>query len=330
LAAERAQKKLLEESFPGLRILDLKGYRVNYSTKLGLTILKIVFQIPKILIQIKRENRWLRDIIRVEAIDIVVSDNRYGLYARNICTVFITHQLNIQSGAGRFSDWILSKINKRFIERFMQCWVPDYSGAASLAGELSALHHSSGIPTRYIGILSRFSGACNVPILNDLLIILSGPEPQRTILERMILQQLLQYKGKVILIRGLPGETNMPVMANHVKCYNHLATREFQEMVCQSAFVISRSGYSTIMDLMILGKKSILIPTPGQREQEYLAKYLTEKRIAYSLAQRDFKLNAAVQSAEHFPFAGYILNSGHLLQHAVKELLQEQVNRDRT
>ena len=101
-------------------------------------------------------------------------------------------------------------------------------------------------------------------------------------------------------------------------------------MVCQSAFIISRSGYSTIMDLMTLGKKSIFIPTPGQREQEYLAKYLAEKRIAYSIAQQDFELKAAIQSAEHFPFAGYTLNTEHLLQHAVRELLQGYINRDQT
>jgi len=322
-AAEGSQKELLQEEFPALKCLDLPGYRVTYSTKRGLTFLKIICQIPKILIQIKRENRWLNNILSRERPDIVISDNRYGLHSLGVFCVLITHQLHIKTGMGRSVERILSRINLRYINRFSVCWVPDLQGEQSLAGVMSVPDQLPVIPLRYIGWLSRFSNPGLETPGNDLLIILSGPEPQRTILESQLLKELKKHEGSAIMVRGLPGEVDLPDVSPNVSIYNHLSTATFNRVISQSAVIISRAGYSTIMDLVTLGKKSILIPTPGQAEQEWLATHLHNRKIAYAVKQDEFVLSESLEAVKHFPFQQVQVTS--MLAETVKDLL-ERVN----
>jgi UDP:flavonoid glycosyltransferase YjiC (YdhE family) len=319
-AAEGLQKELLQQEFPALKCLDLQGYRVRYSTKRGLTFLKIISQIPKILIQIKRENRWLNNILSRERPDIVVSDNRYGLHSPHAYCVLITHQLHIKTGMGRFVEQILTRINLSYINRFSVCWVPDLQGEKSLAGSMSVPDQLPVIPLRYIGLLSRFSDPGLQTPNNDLVIILSGPEPQRTILESQLLMELKKYKGPVIMVRGLPGHVALPDVSTNISVYNHLPTVTFNRIISQSAIIISRAGYSTIMDLVILGKKSILIPTPGQAEQEWLANHLHSRKIAYAVKQDEFVLSESLEAVKHFPFQRVEVTSA--LPEVVRDLLE--------
>jgi uncharacterized protein (TIGR00661 family) len=329
IAASGAQNKLLAEEFPSLKRVDLPGYNVKFSTKRGLTFLKIVLQIPKILIQIKRESRWLNNILALERPDLVISDNRYGLHQKGICSVFVTHQLQLKTGLGKFTDLILSSIHRKMISRFSICWVPDFPGEASLAGEMSGPSKLPSMPIRYIGILSRFKESCKEAVVNEILVILSGPEPQRSILENKILAALTELNKTAIILRGIPEANSLPLVAPSITMYNHLSSAEFQRIICQSALVISRSGYSTIMDLARLGKKSILIPTPGQGEQEWLGKHLAEKRIAFTVTQCQFDLGRCLEIASTFPFERYQEREFHLLRQAVKELLEKiQANQE--
>jgi UDP-N-acetylglucosamine transferase subunit ALG13 len=326
IAAEGDQKILLQSTFPDLEIVQLKGYRLRYgSTKWG-TILKIIFQIPKILTEINRENKWLRNFLTNKHLDIVIADNRFGLYNKNIVSVFITHQLNIKTSLGKLSDIIVTKINYYFINQFNYCWVPDAAGKENLAGELSHPFIKPLTPIIYTGFLSGITKQ-NIPVANKLLILLSGPEPQRTIVENILLAQLTNYTFPVILVRGLPAATDIFSSAANLTIHNFLTGQQLQQVINQSDIIISRSGYSTIMEVLPLGKKCIFIPTPGQAEQEYLAAYLADKNYACTAFQADLSLLSLIEKAEKIQLPDLsILACAGETENAIA-LLQSDVNK---
>jgi uncharacterized protein (TIGR00661 family) len=322
IASEKAQQKLLQLEFPGLHFVELRGYRLKYGNKRWQTLLKIILQIPKILTEINRENKWLQRFLKKQNIDIVISDNRYGLSSSKIFSVFITHQLCIQTLFGKMLEKKLQKINYHFINKFDCCWIPDFEKENILAGELSHPLMPPNIPVYYIGLLSRFEKIKTTEIKNDLLIILSGPEPQRTIFENLLIAQLKKITGKIILVRGLPDEKNILNIPG-VEIYNHLTSEDLNKIICESDFIISRSGYSTVMDLVKLGSKSILVPTPGQSEQEYLAEYLSKNKIAYSIRQEKFLLDDALEGAKQFSYLQNEVPDQHLLESAIDALIKK-------
>jgi len=300
LAGEGAQEKLLREEFPSLPFLPLKGYRVKYS-KIGLRG-KMLLQIPSILRSIKEENKWLNEQVSKYGFEAVISDNRYGLYHEKLFSVFITHQLCIKSAWGKWSEGFLQKWNYKFIDRFNECWIPDEEGINNLAGELSHPDQLPGIPVKYIGQLSRFQRKNVDEIKDHLLVILSGPEPQRTILENRIIDQVVNYPGTATIVRGLPTEKNIIPSTNTIHFYNHLASEELNKEALNAELIISRSGYSTVMDIASLQKKSLLIPTPGQTEQEYLATNLMKKQFAFCVKQNDLSLLKNIEEAKQFAY----------------------------
>jgi len=307
LAGEGAQEKLLREEFPSLSFLPLKGYRVKYA-KSGLTG-KLLLQIPSILRSIKEENQWLKEQVSKHQFEAVISDNRYGLYHKKIFSVFITHQLCIKSSFGKWSEGFLQKWNYDLIDHFNECWIPDEEGKNNLAGELSHPATLPGIPVKYIGALSRFvrqdsfGEKRNIQEIKDhLLIILSGPEPQRTILENKIIDQIVNYPGTATIARGLPTEKNIIPSTNTIQFYNHLSSQELNNEATKAEFIVSRSGYSTVMDIAALQKKSILVPTPGQTEQEYLADYLMKRQFSFCVKQKDLSLLKNIAAARNFEY----------------------------
>ncbi|MGG9970931.1 glycosyltransferase [Ferruginibacter sp. SUN002] len=299
IAGEGPVEILLKREFPKLDFLHLDGYDITYSRYKLLLPLKMIVQMPKVLAAIRKENKWLREAVKAYKIDAVISDNRYGLYHTEIPSVFITHQLLIKTG-NLFTEKIVQKINYSFIKKYTECWVPDFGRPNKIAGDLS---HPAVVPEneKYIGCLSRFKKFDNVKKKYDLLVLISGPEPQRTIFEELLLLQLKDYHGYVLFVRGLPDVNDEKKATNTaITIINHLASNELNEAIQQSAMVISRSGYTTIMDLIKLQQKAILIPTPGQTEQEYLAKNLTEQKIFYCVAQDKFILKEAIEAANNF------------------------------
>jgi uncharacterized protein (TIGR00661 family) len=321
VACGKSQKLMLEAEFPDLKFEKLDGYDLKYGKNRRLTLLKIISQIPKILIQIKRENRWLNDFLSREEVNAVISDNRYGLFSPKIPSIFITHQLRIKTPFGEKIENLIQGINHKYINRFSECWVPDFEKERSIAGDLSNPKKLTAMPMRYIGCLSRFKKINTNIINNNLLIVLSGPEPQRTIFEKLLLNQLRSFTGNWTLVRGLPGENENLYVAPNIKVYNYLPVKELNEIMCESEFVICRSGYSSVMDIIKLGKKSIVIPTPGQTEQEYLADYLFKKKIVYRVYQKDFLLNDALDNAKKFSFIQYENIDDSLLEQAVEKLI---------
>ena len=303
LAGEGAQEKLLREEFPSLAFLPLKGYRIKYA-KNGLTG-KILLQIPSILRSVKEENKWLKEQVSKFSFEAVISDNRFGLHHEKIFSVFITHQLYIKSSLGKWSEKIVQQWNYKFINRFHECWVPDEKGENNLAGELSHPAKLPKVPVKYIGTLSRLSSSSPLEdgtIKGHLLIILSGPEPQRTILENKVVDQIVNYPATATIVRGLPGEKNIIPSTNTIHFYNHFPSEELNNEAMKAEFIISRSGYSTVMDIAALRKKSILIPTPGQTEQEYLADHLMKKKFSFCVKQNNFSLLENIQEAKRFEY----------------------------
>ena len=303
VACNERQAHLMRTEVPDAQIIPLPGYNFRYSKLGALNKLATIFQVPKILIAIKREHRWLRDVFKKESFDLIISDNRYGFYNQTAYSVFITHQLQIQVPGNKWLQRILQKWNYYFINRFNECWIPDFKVEPNLAGELSHPEVLPKIVVRYIGLLSRFENivvSTRKPV--DILILISGPEPQRTVLEEKIIDQLQKIKRSAIVVRGLPEMKDVRESFNNISFFNHLPAQELNELMSNAQVVISRSGYSTVMDIIQLGKKSILVPTPGQTEQEYLAAYLMQKKWCLSFPQNKFFIESALQEAAQFDY----------------------------
>lgn len=301
IACEGKIKSLLHKEFPQLDFIEIKGYRISYSKNAWLLPLHIGMQIPKILSTIQYENERLKQIVKEHNIHGIISDNRYGFYHQSIPSVFITHQLKIKTPFGKMIDDYLQKLNYKYINRFSECWVPDHKNEMNLAGVLSHPEKKPHIPVNYVGALSRFQ-KLNGRQEKHLLILLSGPEPQRTILENLLIEQLNDFKDSVVFVRGLPGHGNELHLSSNISVYNHLPSGELNLKMNEASVVIGRCGYSTIMDLAGLQKKSILIPTPHQTEQEYLSKHLTKNNLALCIEQKKFRLKNALQLFTQFNY----------------------------
>ena len=308
VAAEKATAALLKHEFQQLKIIPLHGYRVSYSKNNRWLPLKLFSQVPSILLSIYKEHAWLKKVVKKHAIDAVISDNRFGLYHAAVPCIYITHQLLIKT-VNPFTENIISKIHRLFIKKYTACWIPDFEGGDNIAGALS---HPLQLPANviYLGGLSRFKKRGEVEKKYDLLVLISGPEPQRAIFENYLLSELKYFNGTVLLVRGLPAtpesDENASVSKNRnarLFIKNHLSSNELNIAIQQADLLISRSGYTTVMDLMKLGKKAILVPTPGQTEQEYLAGHLMKQHFFYTAPQENFSLRDALNKADKFPFA---------------------------
>lgn len=304
IGANGSSAALLKIEFPNLVHLKAPEFAVKYSRSKMLFPLFMAFQFLKFKKVIAKEQEWLKKIIIEHKIDGVVSDNRYGLFNSKIPAVLITHQLNIKTG---FSNWVDAVVNKNLLlpllNRFSTIWIPDNENDFSLAGELSHPTYKPNAELNYLGLVNRFSTApLEMVEKKKILIILSGPEPQRTILENKILVEINSIDEEIVVVRGLPASTEKIKKKNLVLFYNHLGAEDLKKEIEQAEIIIARSGYSTLLEILPLSKKSILIPTPGQTEQEYLAQKLYKKKRVLAVDQKYFKLKEVLQKARQFPY----------------------------
>ncbi len=297
IAAEGAIKILLENEFPHLQFVKLFNYNITYATNAKWLWWHILKQLPKIFSAIKKENEWLQNFVEQQKIDVVISDNRYGLFSKKCNCILITHQLTLQMPDGwRFLQPFTKKMLQRWIKKFDQCWIPDFENEQiNLSGSLS--HHQQLLPnTIFIEPLSRFEKLKHEAkiIESDILILLSGPEPQRTLLEQKILQQLFEIKNctkKIIIIGGKCATNNsLQPMPSFVDYFPSANATQLCGMMMGAKKIICRSGYSTIMDLQAINRTAIFIPTPSQTEQEYLAKWMQQNEKGIWAAQNNFEI----------------------------------------
>lgn len=276
---------MLQKEFPFLKSYTLPSYKIRYSKNGKNLKFKLFFRIPSVYFAVKEEQKVTKKIIQKEAIKGIISDNRFGVYAKNIPSVYVTHQLTVLSGVATF---LTSTIHQKIIQKFDECWVPDIEGNTNLSGNLGHLKNSK-LKLKYLGVLSRFNPVITL-IKHDLLVVLSGPEPQRTLLEARLLKELQDFKGSVLFVRGVLKNATKISTSKNIQLKNYLLSEELEKSINSSKLVLARSGYSTIMDLAVLGKKAFFIPTPGQYEQEYLAHQFSKKKIAPFVKQDNFKI----------------------------------------
>jgi UDP-N-acetylglucosamine transferase subunit ALG13 len=274
----------------GLTYIDFPGFKPRYSRFLP-QYLAMLLKTPLLLFHIVREHKRLKKIIHNYNIEIVISDNRFGLWNRKIKTVYITHLLLIPLPKPLFFlEFIGVFLHREIIKRYDLCFIPDLPGDINISGKLS---HGRSLPSnaRYIGLLSRFTGIESTPddspaAFTHNTVILSGPEPQRTMLRQKLTEMLQHREPPTIILGGKPDNNEPMIQYNNIIYYNHLTARKMKELISGSETIITRSGYTTIMELVSIGCSALLIPTPGQTEQEYLAQYLTEKGWFNTMTQK--------------------------------------------
>ncbi len=311
---------LLEKEFPGLPLLPLASYGVRYPG--DYLLLQLALQVPRILAGVRREYVQVQEFVRRYHLDGVISDNRLGAFSKQVKSVYLTHQLHFMAPAPRLAV-LADGVHHWFIRRYDECWVPDTPMIPGLAGALS---HPPLSRTRYIGPLSRLSPSISPSEYRyDLLVLLSGPEPQRTRLEDRLLEQLSRIDKQVLLVQGITEKEARWQAAPHIQCISYLKGEELEAALKGSRLVICRSGYSTIMDLARLGQRALFVPTPGQTEQLYLARMLRERQIAYAVEQSEINLPADLKKAEAYRgFPGGEEGYGEWLGKAVSDFLGAQ------
>jgi uncharacterized protein (TIGR00661 family) len=318
MASSGSALDLLKKEFPSLQFMELVSYRATYSRILPFMV-NVFFQLPKFLRAIKKEHEQLDECISQNQIDLVISDNRYGCWTKKTPCVFITHQLNIIMPFWlKWTQSLVNIQNHRFIKRFTRCWIPDIEGTHNFTGKLS---YTNSLLVKSIGILSRFKkDSETTSAKHEIAVILSGLEPQRSVLEEIIKPQLAN-RNTAILVKGVVEDEQEWTAEENLDIVNFLTSDELQYLIKSSDIIIARSGYSTIMDLAALGRNAILVPTPGQTEQEYLANRLMKEGICFSMSQQNFDLNFAIEQSKGFKGFSNIDTSSGLLNNALDEAL---------
>ncbi|MDR1729326.1 MAG: hypothetical protein LBR52_01530 [Prevotellaceae bacterium] len=323
LAGNGFSLDFLRREFPCWQYLVLPSFEMRYS-KGNSQVNSVLKAIPGIISASWKEHRQLRHLIKSHNIDVVISDNRFGLFNQNCISVYITHQLTIPLPAGfRFLTPVVRKLHRMIISNYTYCWIPDEPGTINLSGNLS---HNQVLPenARFIGILSRFrkeTFSVETEKRYDFLFILSGVEPQRTMLEKRIISLFQENSShKAVLVRGIPCEKESVERAGELTIINRASEKELKSLLETSEVVVCRSGYTSVMELASISKRAVLIPTPGQPEQEYLAEYLSAYPLFSCIKQDELTFSQLLSAAESVQDQSLSFSSG-LLRSVKEELL---------
>lgn len=259
------QINLIQKDFPSITCEKIPGYEVTLDSQTS-TYPQILAQLRGMKKMAKQEHNIASSLSIKYNADVVISDNRYGFYSREAYNVFITHQLNPQVPI--FGKRVRRLLNS-FITFFDCVWVPD-NEEKPICGELTQSKLS--IPIFYIGLLTRFNKQ-HISEDLDFLVIVSGPEPERSRFQKRMFEILKNKECSYrIVTPNIVDEENFIV---------NPSTQELENLINRSSMVISRGGYTTIMELLSLQKTAILIPTKGQFEQEYLSQIMKEPTIKF-------------------------------------------------
>ena len=319
---------LFRNELPEVSCIIFPGFKPRYSRFLPQYLI-LLLKTPLLLYHIIREHYRLKSIIKDHAIDIVISDNRFGLWNRDITSVYVTHMPLIPLPKPfRFLEFTGVFIHRLVIKKYSFCFIPDLPGELNISGRLS---HGIKLMenTRYVGILSRFNNNEPIRTENSLnyphnTVILSGPEPQREIFRQKLETLLKNVDPVTIILEGKPDKRREIVRSGKIVSYSHLPSVEISGIITGSKCIISRSGYTTIMELISLRRNALLIPTPGQTEQEYLAEYLSEKGWFHTIPQSGLTQGISFPVCNAIWSEEIIDKSAALLEEALNELLEKQ------
>lgn len=285
LASHGESLELLESEFPQLSSYRLPTYDTSIFSKKITSRFSRFLKNKKMNTIISEENRMVKILMNEGNYHGIISDGRYGARHEKIPSVLITHQLQTISNESVSNHEML---NLRYIRKFDVCWVPDMADDPNLSGLLGH-PKKSVIPITYVGPLSRFKHQ-NLPKVYDVMVLLSGPEPERKHLEQKLFKEFAKSDQKILFIRGIKNGSEALYENHNISIYDQLTGLKLQDAMNSSKTIIARSNYSTVMDLAALNKKAFLIPTPGLKEQEYIAKQLSSKKLAPSCRQEEFSL----------------------------------------
>ena len=285
IASDGVALDILKKEFPKLQFLVLPSYQIEYAKNGKNFKWKMILNSPKMIDAIFTEKKIVKKWVKDYALLGIISDNRLGVRSKKVPSVFITHQLNVLTCS---TTWITSKLHQLIIKKFTECWVPDAEKIPNLTGKLGHLKNSD-LKLKYIGALSRFEKQ-DLPIEYKLLVLLSGPEPQRSMLEEILIKEIKRFSGKVVFVKGVVQPEQKMETIGDVTFYNFMAAAQLETTIKQSEMMLCRSGYTTVMDLAKLQKKAFFIPTPGQFEQEYLAKKYKKEGLVPMAYQDDFRI----------------------------------------
>ncbi|MEO7779150.1 MAG: glycosyltransferase [Fibrobacteria bacterium] len=302
--------RLLRQEFPDLDAFEFPGYPVRYSRSPAFFLPVLLWQLPRMLLGMAAESRELRRILADQPSDLVISDGRYGVFTPDVPSLFITHQIFLRTPSGfPGSAWLARAVlalNLKALRKFSRVWVPDFPGSDSLSGALS--HNPCNLENlEFIRPLARFSpqgtgASAEAPesrLHVDVLAVTSGPEPQRGLFEAALRRELARLPGTRILIRGLPpvssaageGPGLAAIRNGGLTVFDHLAGSDLSRLFACADLTVVRSGYTTVMELAGLGAKAVvLVPTPGQPEQEYLAHHLEMLGAGIRMDQRSLSI----------------------------------------
>jgi uncharacterized protein (TIGR00661 family) len=285
IASDGEALALLKKEFPYLLCLELPSYQIEYPEDASKFRWKMMQQLPKILEALLAEKKIIKGWVNKYNLCGIISDNRLGVRSKKVPSVFITHQLRVLTGS---TTWFSSSLHQNFIQKFDEVWIPDFADELNLSGKMGHLKNPE--PNhKYIGPLSRFTKK-ELPKKYDLFVLLSGPEPHRGKIEIQLREMLNSYTGNLLFVSGkIEAEQKKFSLDSHTYM-NFMTSSQVEQAMQESALVLCRSGYSTVMDLVALNKKAFFIPTPGQFEQEYLAKRLKKAGFFPFAKQSQFKL----------------------------------------
>jgi UDP:flavonoid glycosyltransferase YjiC (YdhE family) len=295
----------LRHEFPRCRFIEFEDYPSPYSSG-SLFLPKFFLYLPILLRAVSNERQNLAKILARDRYDLIISDNRLGVYSSEVPSIFITHQLHYHMP---FAIWPVElfavRINTYLHRKFDRIIVPDNpQGSLSLAGKL-ARPGSDDTRSRafFSGILTSIQKRDITEDL-DYLVMISGPEPQRTKLEEILLPSVHELEGKSMVILGSPDRKTEITGTDTCTIRGYVSNEEKVELMNRAKFVICRSGYTTMMELAELRKKhGLFIPTPGQTEQEYLSWYYQKQGWFHSQSQ--YHLNLSVDLPEALGYCGF-------------------------
>jgi UDP:flavonoid glycosyltransferase YjiC (YdhE family) len=291
LASDGGALRLLKAEFPHLPAFELPSYRIRYQH--SNMVRNIAWQLPRIAYAVRAEQWATERLVQEHGIQGIISDNRYGCFSRKSNSVLLTHQLHLRVPNG-FLEWSANRVLRLAFSKFDAIWAPDVAGGLNLSGELSHGEPVVHPNVRFIGPLSRLYTEHSEPEY-DVAVVLSGPEPQRTYLEQRLLEQAMLLPQKFIFIQGKTRAKEHYYVADNVEVVSYLTSGELNEILLASEILVCRSGYSSIMDLAALGKKALLIPTPGQTEQEYLADFFAQQNTFLVQKQEEIDLETGLE-----------------------------------
>lgn len=280
-ASDGESLDLIHKNFPGKASYELPGYGLKY--RYSNELYSLIDNLPGIIKAIKDEKQQAEKICSELNPDVIISDSRFGFRSRSCLSVLVTHQLNLKTKY-IITRWLGNSVNRYWINKFDQCWIPDRADNI-LSGHLTKSHGFSH--TKFIGPISTFKKIEQEKDI-DLLIVLSGPEPARTRFEARLINHYIDYRDRVVLVRGTKSGQTITI-PRQWEIHDMLDRTELNNLVCRANHIVGRSGYSSIMDYYSIDRGACLVPTPGQAEQEYLARHLDGKYGFFRKLESDFK-----------------------------------------